>query len=187
MKTLTHFSKLRTVKINFIFPEINNMFLSGLIIMTLFLFSSQSMSAQNIKEYNTLINSMNNTRQSGSIEPEILKSLVFDLKPKIYINNKEENTYGNGSPECVNIDAKSIELLYENNQLFSNVEMITINLNSSDELNFVLDLSKLQSFTNLKYIQFLCSFSCDSVFLSKLNQVTSKTGIIVFYRISIPE
>jgi hypothetical protein len=187
MKTSTLFAKLRSGKINFIFSEANNLFLLGLFIIALFLFSTQSISAQNLKEYSALINTMNNTRQNGANESEHLKSLVFDLKAKIYINNKEENTYGNGSPECVNIDARSIELLYDTNQLFSHVEIITINLNNPNELNFVLDLSKLQSFTNLKYIQFLCSFKCDSILLSKLYQAASKTGIIVFYRISIPE
>jgi hypothetical protein len=187
MKTFTLFAKLRSGKNNFFSYEVNNLFLSGVVLITLFIFSTQSMSAQNIKEYTALINTMNNTRQSGSSESEHLKSLVFDLKPKIYINNREENTYGNGSPECVNIDAKSIELLYENNQLFSQVEIITINLNSLDELNFILDLSKLQSFTNLKYIQFLCSFNCNSTLLSKLYKETLITGINLFYRVSVPE
>jgi hypothetical protein len=187
MKTFTLFAKPKSGKINFFFSEVNILFHTGIIVITIFLFSAKNLSAQNIKEYSALINTISNTRQSGSNESERLRSLVYDLKSKIYITNEESKTYGNGTPECVNIDANSIGLLYENNPLFSQVEIITITLNNPNELNFSLDLSKLQSFANIKYIQFLCSFECDPTLISKLYQETSKTGTIVFYRISIPE
>jgi hypothetical protein len=188
MKTLMLFAKLKSRKIYFIFPKIYSLFLTVLLVIILFVFSVQNLSAQNLIEYSSLINSMNETKQMSALSnAEHLRSLVYDLNSKLYINNQIENAVGITNPVCVKIDAQSIDKLYEENQLFNQVELITINLNDLNELNFFLDLSKLKSFTNLKYIQFLCSFKCDPLLINNLYQKISNTDIIVFYQISIPE
>jgi hypothetical protein len=188
MKNLMLFAKFKSGKICFTVPKIKRLFISGQILITIFVFSTQNLFAQDIKEYGSLINIMNNNKQnSGSSDVEHLKSLVFDLLPKIYINDNEEKTFSNEPPVCVNIYGNSTDLLYEENQLFSQVEMITINIDNPSELNFVLDLNKLNGFGNLKYIQFLCSFKCDPLLLNNLIQGEPKTVVTVFYRISLPE
>jgi hypothetical protein len=188
MKNLKLFYNTRSGKTRCSFSEVNTLFFSALLIIILCVITAQNSSAQNLKEYSSLINSMTGTnKQVGSSEAKHLKSLVFDLQSKIYVNNHVSKTFGAESPACIDIDAKSTAQLYENNPLFSQVELITIKLDNLSDLNFVLDLSKLTGFRNLKYIQFFCSFNCDPAKISGLYQEISKTGIIVFYRISLPE
>jgi hypothetical protein len=188
MKNLILNLKQKSGKTHLFSPATIKPALSGFILIILFLISTQNLKAQNIKEYSDLTNSLTAAdQQSKSSETKHLKSLVFDLMPKIYINNKEEKTFGNEPPVCLNTDANSVELLYEANALFEKVELISININNPGELNFILDFSKLNSFINLKYVQFLCSFECDPILINQLYKENSKTGMIVFYRISLPE
>jgi len=188
MKNLIYNLKQKSGKTQLFSPALIKQALPVLLLIILFLISTQNLKAQNIKEYSDLANSITSAdKQNGSSEAKHLKSLIFDLNPKIYIYNKEDKRYGNEPPVCLNTDVNSIERLYEANNLFEKVELISININNPSELNFILDFSKLNSFINLKYVQFLCSFECDPILIKQLYKENSKTGMIVFYRISLPE
>lgn len=188
MKTFTfYFLKSRSGK-NFLrVPEIGSRVISGLLFVIFYVFTLQTSAAQNIKSYSDVINGTKESKDKAvSIEVDHLKSLVFDLQPKLYIHKHEEKRSSDEPPVCINADANAVDVLYKTNPLYEHVELITIILNSANDLDFVYDLSRLKSFSKLKYIQFLCSFECDPSQI-RLNQGEPETGIIVFYRISIPQ
>jgi hypothetical protein len=188
MKTFTfYFLKSRSGKTFLRFPEIGSRVFSGLLFVIFYVFTLQTAVAQNIKTYSDVINGMQAPKDKAvSFEENHLKSLVFDLQPKLYIHKHEEKRSSDEPPVCINADANAADVLYETKPLYERVELITIILNSADDLDFVYDLSRLKNFPKLKYIQFLCSFECDPSQI-KLNQEKSETGLIVFYRISIPQ
>jgi hypothetical protein len=188
MKKFTFFLKARPGKKTLSFPVVGSRIFSGIFLIIFYVFSIQISSAQNIKEYNDVINSLPVSKDlAGSSNAGRLQSLVYNVQPKLYIHKQEVKNSSEELPVCINTDANSINILYGANRLFERVEMITILLNSPGESDFILDLSKLKNFPNLKYVHFLCSFKCEPSLINKLYQENSSTGIIVFYQISVPD
>ena len=113
-----------------------------------------------------------------------IESLVYSLQSRLYILQGVEKTYGIVPPVCATVDAQSVNKLKDADSLFSQVELITIKIDKPDDLNLSLDLTALSGFTNLKYVHFLCSFSCAPEDLSKL--LTPNPAVTVFYIVSLP-
>jgi hypothetical protein len=119
-----------------------------------------------------------------SKEATKIESLVYNVQPTLYIQQGVEKTYGETPPVRVTVDAQSVNNLKDANQLFSQVELITIKIDNPDDLNLSLDLTALPGFTNLKYIHFLCSINCAPGDIAKL--YTLNPGVTVFYIFSLP-
>jgi len=113
-----------------------------------------------------------------------IESLVYHLQPTIYIEENVLKAYGETPAVRVRVDAQSVGKLLESNPLFSQVELITITINSPADLNFSLNLTSLPGFTKLKYIHFLCSFNCAPE--SFINLYIPNPQVTVFYVVSIP-
>ncbi len=143
-----------------------------------------AINAQEINEINGYLKQMKTSANAGIISDALhLESLVRDFQPTIYVG-KSIVAHTETRPVCAEAKSGSIDGLTTENPLFSQVELITIRLQSASEMNFVLDLSKLISFTNLKYVCFLCEFNCEIEDVQKL--FIPKTGITVTYKVSIP-
>jgi hypothetical protein len=158
----------------------------SVLLILMLVFSILKTFAQDAKELGTTLSSMK-ASSDASIQSQAahIESLIYYLQPKLYINNGVEKKYGEVSPVSVESDAQSVSNLNEVNSLFSQVELITIKLNSPEDLNFVLDISTLHSFVNLKYIQFLCNFNCAPSLINKLFLQKNNSGVTVYYNISI--
>lgn len=119
-----------------------------------------------------------------SKEAARIESLIYNVQPTLYIQQGVERTYGETPPVRVTVDSQSVNNLKDANPLFSKVELITIKIDNTDDLNLSLDLTALSGFTNLKYIHFLCSINCAPEDITKL--YTANPGVTVFYIVSLP-
>ena len=159
-------------------------FLNKLFIILLIVFTSSGLHAQVVMELNSYLEQL-----KASVDPVLvtnlnhLESLIKDVQPTVYVCNTI-TTNGETQPVCANVKAGSINQIIVENPLFNQVELIMIRLKNPSDLNFVLDLAKLTSFTNLKYVYFLCEFQSGIEVVQKL--FIPKIGITVFYKVSIP-
>lgn len=157
--------------------------LSFFLIITIFAFSA---TAQSTQELGQAISTMKlSSIKSVQDESSHINSLVNDLQPTVYINNGTIKTFSNAPYICADVDLLSLGTLIQTNSIFSQVELLKIRINAGD-IGSVLNLSNLTSFTNLKYIVFLCSYNCDPVAINNMYTGNSGSGITVFYQISIP-
>jgi hypothetical protein len=146
-------------------------------------------SAQEVRELNSVL-SGNNT------EVNRLRSLVNDIQPTLFFQQSEVIGDKVEAPVIIDADAASENQLYTNNPKFNSVEIIRIRINSPEDMKLVLDISRLESFTNLKYIYFLCAFdiceeqssksACEIGKISKMMSSGGNSKIKFFYEISIP-
>lgn len=145
-------------------------------------------SAQEVRELNSVL-SGNNT------EANRLRSLVNDIQPALSFQQSEVMGDKTEAPVLLDADVASVNQLYINNPKFNSVEIIRIRINSPEDLKLALDISRLGSFTNLKYIYFLCAFDICEEQSSKsaceiekiLKMISSgESKIKFFYEISIP-
>ena len=126
-----------------------------------------------------------------SLEPASaarLQSLVTDVQPKAYLIQDEITISGEEVPVVAICDAASVNMLYGNNRVLSQVELVKFTASSTDGLPTSIDLTQLQGLTNLKYllVEFdydACSGSTSSCFNSILEGIIqgSSPHIIVMY------
>lgn len=130
----------------------------------------------------------NTTQKTSSInhDRKEFNKLVYNLHSTIYYENSiEKKVYGNTPPIKLTFeDANSLSLLMSGNNKFKNVQLITINLNSIDELKKPIDISLLEDLSNLKYVYIKCPFKFDLNLLKSFIRV--KTGVRIFYNNQIP-
>jgi hypothetical protein len=125
-------------------------------------------------------------------EGQHLQSLAYDIHSTIFIRSGNLTYPEGNTAECVDSDASSIGTLYEDNPQFNQVELITIRIEQESDLATVMNLDSLQTFTNLKYINFLCTFQicsspgCEPTMISQMVQGTNP-DIMILYKISVPE
>lgn len=126
-------------------------------------------------------------------DAERLNILLTGLNPAIYFSNGKKQINGEGIPVVVDTDVKSLNELYKENQEFNQVEIIKISLNSTGDLNFVLNIDNLQSFYQLKYILAdfsfdLCGKQSDECLISKMKEIVNckECNVIIISRLLIP-
>jgi hypothetical protein len=159
-------------------------FIKNFSLVILFVLTSYCLQAQNILELNAMLATSKASTDAAVVANSAhLESLINDLQPTVYIGTSVKSN-GGAQPVCAEIKAADIQKLKTENSLFSQVELITILVNKTSDMNFVLDLAEISSFTNLKYVYFLVEFDCTIKELQKL--YVPKTGITVMYKVSIP-
>lgn len=146
-------------------------------------------SAQEVRELNSVLS-------GNDVEINQIRSLVNDLQPALYYQQGELIGDRVVTPLLIDTDAASLNQIYANNPQFSNVQIIRIRLNSPEDLNVNLDISRLEFFPNLKYVYFLCTFDicedessksvCEIGKISKMIISGESSKIKFFYLISIP-
>jgi hypothetical protein len=152
------------------------------LILMVFLISA-SLHAQEVRELEGYLEQMRTSTDSASVaNAALIESLVTDLHATVYIDNSI-TANGDTPPVVAVAKAASVSKLILTDSRFTQVEFITIKLSSINDLNIFMDINKFVGFTNLKYVYFLCEFECTPDALQKL--FLPKTGIMVFYKISI--
>lgn len=123
-----------------------------------------------------------------------LQSLAADINPNVYVAHGEFTTYGEGAPLVAICDGSSVNMLYGNDPALTEVELITITVNSANELPSIIELSRLQGLTNLKYLLVVfaydvCGGRSEGCLDSRLNGIiqADSSPVNVFYKLSIPE
>lgn len=135
----------------------------------------------------------------SSSNPEVaangyhLKKLAYDLNPTLYLRNGSTNNPSGKTPVCLDTDMTSLGKLYEVNELYQQVEYITIRVEKDKDLSAMVNSVKFQDFRNLKYIYFLCTFEvcsgtgCEIPIISQMVQETESLNLLILYKVSIPE
>lgn len=161
----------------------------------LFLFAAafianQNINAQNAENMHAAINTLN-----LSANPELHKKsadlieLTQKIVPTIYLeNNQLNNIDPSSATKRIITDVNSIELLYNTNNNYQSVELICIKLNNINELNAIVDVTKLSNFKNLQYIYILCPFlicedqntACESQKINKMVINTPSTIKVIY-------
>jgi hypothetical protein len=123
-----------------------------------------------------------------------LESLVTDEYPTAYLIQGEITTQGDGASVVAIFDASSIDMLYSNNPVMSQVELLKITANAESDLPASIDLYQLEVLSNLKYllVEFeydACGGSADGCLASILEGIIQGTSskITVIYSQSLPE
>ncbi|GGG49891.1 hypothetical protein GCM10010976_21500 [Bizionia arctica] len=143
-------------------------------------FSVNGFAQENIYQIFDENSGNSNLRSSVSIPNQLLHG----KNPTIYIENSTIiNVTGETSPKVLKLlDATSINMLQNNNNLYNGVEVITITLNRASDLINRLDVSRINGFSSLKYIYVKCLFDCSDQqinnFLLNADSVTT-----VFYKV----
>src|SRR5690554_4169483 len=163
---------------------IKRTFSNFLLVCMLSIFSSASLFAQeNIQRIFDDNSENSNLRTSVDI-PE---QLLHGKNPTIYIENSRIiNVSGETSPKVLKLlDGTSSSLLLDNNNMYGQVEVITITLNRASDLNNRLDFSSINGFPSLKYVYIKCLFECtDQQIRSFLLNADSVTT--VFFKVVNP-
>jgi len=158
--------------------------LRSLSLMLLFILFSASLYSQNIRELESFLEQAKVSADPVLVSNAIhIESLIKDLQPTVYISNASIESISK-QPICAEVDAGSTNQLLIENTLFNQVEIIIVKLNTPEDLNFIIDLSRLSGFTNLKDVLFLCEFECAAITIQRL--FLPKVGINVFLKVSIP-
>jgi len=135
----------------------------------------------------------------SSSSPEVaangyhLQKLAYNLNPTLYIRNGSINNPSGKAPVCLDTDIASLGKLYEANELYQQVEYITIRVEKANDLSAMVNSAKFQEFINLKYIYFLCTFEicigdgCEIPIISQMVQETESLNLLILYKVSIPE
>lgn len=156
---------------------------SSLVALLLLLFFTGNMFSQenNIYEIenNTVGKKFTSKNESINNRDEFY-DLTFKMYSTYYFQNKElKSKYGKGTPLKLTFrDLESVESLYDNTQDYSEVQLITIDLLNTNDLNSVIDLTyNNQPFQNLKYIFLRCNFNCNEQQINKFIKVNSDVRI----------
>ena len=127
-----------------------------------------------------------------------VKELSQGSVPSIFLKEGNINlTDPNKTPLRIITDAESISSLYISNQLFSQVEMIIIQINESSDLTLEVNLASLSQFTSLKYLYFLSSINlcgnqpnnsdCEKTALNNVLNGSTLSPILVAYTSEVSE
>lgn len=121
-------------------------------------------------------NSRNSIPKSTNVE-----NLLYNVQPAIYFNSGDVKTYGE-KPKKFFIDFQYLNQIRSSNLLKNNIEIVTIKINSLNELNSTIDLSLFSSFKNLKYIYIISNVTTtEQAILGMIRNYNEKYSI--FYNI----
>lgn len=162
-----------------------------LIFLTISLYGN----AQEVFHYPAFLSEhVNSDDQAMKAMGQHLQSLVSDNLPRESLKWGQQKKFGEGTPMVVQFDANSAGRLYANNPAYSGVELLLINITSSEELKSPVDLEKLKGFESLKYLLIRYTYdvcgngSADCLPSQVAKNVTGDASpVIVLYELSIAQ
>jgi len=108
-----------------------------------------------------------------------LKSLSKELHPGIYFRNGEMKVKDKAATTLYT-DIASLENLGKKEFSSSDIEMVTIQLNTPSELTSKIDLTVFNSYPRLKYVRVLAAFPCTTDQLySTLNNIGDQYRVLL--------
>ncbi|MDN3677569.1 hypothetical protein QWY90_09600 [Flavobacterium paronense] len=120
-----------------------------------------------IKEMNSFL-SLSNSETSARIAngtPAVntnhLKDLISNVHSATYFYSGEAKTYGE-QPVKLYTDLGMLNRLDSSITLKQNIEIVTVQITDSSQLNSTIDLSSLSNFPNLKFVYFISSLNTTS-------------------------
>ena len=140
--------------------------------------------AQQVQEETQMLNDMASSGNDSIIaEGNHIQSLVTMSLPIIFASN-DIKINSNGQLVRCEVNAGAVAQLGDANSSYSEVELIIVRLKKPSDMNFTIDLTALNGFPKLKYVLFLSEFVTTANDIKNL--FLPQTGIVVFYKVSIP-
>lgn len=140
-----------------------------------------------VREMNSFLSTTNNgslARTSSGAETlntSQVRDLITKVQSSIYFYNGEVKTYGD-QPTNLFTDVTSLSQVDNSVALKQNIEIVTVRINTLNELNATIDLNAFSNFPNLKYIYFISNIETTSgTIASRLVNYNSRFN--VFYKI----
>lgn len=149
-----------------------------------FLFCQLSSTAQNADIYKISSNKdgvIEALKDSVNINAKNISSLLFDLKPTVYLKNNKITTYNPQNYTIVKAvvqDINSLSLLTSTNDYINKINTLIFQIDNIADLKTSLDFSELEHLTMLRYIYVQCAFSCSD---SDIKSFITANGIKIFY------
>lgn len=122
---------------------------------------------------------------SGYSEAGNIEDLVYKPHAAQYLSGGSVKTYGE-KPRQLFVDVSSLNGLNNPALLKNNVDIVTIRINSANDLNATIDLSQFSSFKSLKYVHIVSTVAASA------SQIASRVAnaeerLTVFYSINAGE
>lgn len=163
----------------FIFFSKRNIFQKNIFFILFSLTTTFSFAqSENVDSYLT---SLKNSGQDSKLSH--LKHLLYDLQSAVYSNSGGTKVYGQ-QPTALFTDISSVNSLNTTVLLKSDIEIATIKIRNSSDLNKSIDLNAFSGFEKLKYIFIISEIETSSSVINNLiKNDTSK--YVLLYKISI--
>ncbi len=110
-----------------------------------------------------------------------LERLLGEVQPAVYFLSGEVKTYGD-NPTALYTNSGSLNAIADAAVSKETIEIVTITLSQSTDLNRLLDLNVFSNFPNLKYIYILSNVETTGNVISNLIR-NSNANFGVFYKI----
>lgn len=127
------------------------------------------------------------------IEDTRLQTLVADIHPAVYLIDKEMKIYGD-NPVTLFVDAASVQMLTQEQEVFEEIELISFNVTSEKDELAKIDVSQFKGFANLKYILLTYEYEAccggDACLDKKADAaitLPNDSDVEVYYLLSIPK
>lgn len=117
----------------------------------------------------------------NTLNVQNVRNLIFNTQPSIYYYSGTEKVYGE-KPKNLFTDLTSVNNLDSGISLKNNIEIITIKVDNSGQLNTPINLDSFASFKNLKYIYIVTSFETTSQAIANMI-VGSNDQYSVFFNV----
>ncbi|PBJ09050.1 hypothetical protein [Flavobacterium sp. ACN6] len=163
----------------FIFSFKKNIFQKNIFFVLFFL--TTTFSFAQIENVDSYLTKLENTGQDSNLSH--LNYLLYDLQSAVYASSGVITVYGE-HPTSLFTDTNSIKNLKSSVSLKNDVEIVTIKIEKTTDLNQSIDLNSFSDFGKLKYI--LISSEINSNPSSINNLIKNNTSkYILLYRIYI--
>lgn len=141
-----------------------------------------------IKEINSYLNSnsqkgaMRRTSEQSYSDVQDLRDLVTKTMSAVYLQSGRINTYGE-SPVKLFTDVSSLNLIQNSTFLKDNIEIVTISVKNSNELNTTVDMSLLSDLTRLKYIYFVFDVNANENDVARMIRNANGSEYTFYYKV----
>ncbi len=167
---------------------LKKMLFSFSVFVMIYISGIQSVQSQQIQQLNIYagdIQLKSEQRQESEKTASELNDLYFNHHPALYVSNNTNEIGAEAFPIVVYANTSDIDKLYRAKKEYASAKMIVIS--TDGELNQSIDIGRMASFSELKYIVIQCNSNCDERILQKQIKFDSAKKTDVVYYISIPE
>ncbi len=175
-----------------LFGNLQILFMKRLLLLVVLAFYCASTTAQEVRTiqgsqvmevnaYLAYLRSSESTSRNLNTNSSRLEKLLKEVQPAVYFLRGEVKPYGE-NPTSLFTNSSSLREIATSINSKESIEIVTINLAQSVDLNSPLDLSVFSSFPNLKYIYILSNVETTGTVISNLIR-NNESRFAVFYKV----
>ncbi len=157
--------------------QLHSLAVKKVFFLLVFSFSFVSLSAQNgnsviptildVKSYISSLKLIEQKSPSSFSNAQNVEDLIYTLQSSIYLSSGDAKTFG-VNPKNLYTDIASLGRISSANLLKTDVEIVIIKIDNSNDFNSKIDLSVFSDFYKLKYIYILSSVNTTEQNIAKM-------------------